>query len=141
MISMYRKHNPKAAMYKFLCDAYEPQYYYWESIECLRRLALTGLLVFIAPPLVDAEYVDNAQIIVAGVICLASLQLYVRCAQLMTFTQLFGALLISVQVDNVDYDPELHANCPTDSGVPCETPTQSLVVTIIPAAMATGLLA
>ena len=154
MISMYRKHNPKAAMYKFLCDAYEPQYYYWESIECLRRLALTGLLVFIAPPLVDAEYVDNAQIIVAGVICLASLQLYVRCApymddqvdsistiaQLMTFTQLFGALLISVQVDNVDYDPEVHANCPTDSGVPCETPTQSLVVTIIPAAMATGLL-
>ena len=49
MISMYCKHNPKAAMYKFLCDAYEPQYYYWESIECLRRLALTGLLVFIAP--------------------------------------------------------------------------------------------
>ena len=42
---MYRKNDPDAEMYGFLTEAYEPKYYYWESIECLRRLALTGLLV------------------------------------------------------------------------------------------------
>ena len=32
----------------FLFEAYEPRCWYFESVECIRRLALTGLLVFFA---------------------------------------------------------------------------------------------
>jgi len=34
---------------KFLWNSYKPEHYYWEIIECGRRLLLTGALVFIAP--------------------------------------------------------------------------------------------
>jgi predicted outer membrane repeat protein len=34
---------------KFLWQAYKPQYYYWEVTECIRRVLLTGLVVFIYP--------------------------------------------------------------------------------------------
>jgi len=105
LVHMYRKDNKRAGMYKFLTDAYEPQYYYWEAIECVRRLALTGLLVFFGDG-------TKKQIVVACIISLGSLQLYVRCspymddevdtistvAQLMTFTQLFGALLMRMDL-------------------------------------------
>ena len=47
----------------------QPHFYFWESIECLRRLALTGLLVFFADG-------TNLQIIVASLIALASLYMY-----------------------------------------------------------------
>ena len=82
----------------------EPRFYYWESIECLRRLALTGFLLMFPMG-------SELQVVCACIISLVSLQLYVRfspymddemdkvstVAQLMTFTQLFGALLISVR--------------------------------------------
>ena len=42
LVHLYREVDPHAQMYAFLIGAYEPQYYYWESIECIRRLALTG---------------------------------------------------------------------------------------------------
>ena len=82
----------------------EPRFYYWESIECLRRLALTGFLLIFPMG-------SELQVVCACIISLVSMQLYVRfspymddamdkistVAQLMTFTQLFGALLISVR--------------------------------------------
>jgi hypothetical protein len=34
---------------KFLWKSYTPQMYFWEVVECLRRLLLTGAVVFIAP--------------------------------------------------------------------------------------------
>ncbi len=45
----------------------EPRYYYWEVIECIRRLALTGLLALIGS--------EIKAIIVASIISIASLQL------------------------------------------------------------------
>ena len=47
----------------------QPHFYFWESIECVRRLALTGLLVFFADG-------TELQIIVASLIALASLYMY-----------------------------------------------------------------
>ncbi|KAG5179621.1 hypothetical protein JKP88DRAFT_326159 [Tribonema minus] len=34
---------------EFLWRPYRPEYYYWEVLECFRRLLLTGVLVFIRP--------------------------------------------------------------------------------------------
>ena len=31
----------------FLCEAYHPSFYWFEVVECLRRLSLSGALVFI----------------------------------------------------------------------------------------------
>ena len=42
LVHLYREVDHNAQLYGFLTGAYEPQYYYWESIECIRRLALTG---------------------------------------------------------------------------------------------------
>ena len=35
--------------YGFIYSTFEPQYYYWESIECIRRLALTGACERVLP--------------------------------------------------------------------------------------------
>ena len=47
----------------------QPHFYFWESIECVRHLALTGMLVFFADG-------TELQIIVASLIALASLYMY-----------------------------------------------------------------
>ena len=36
-------------MYATLFGAYKPNLWYWECVECMRRLSLTGLLVFMYP--------------------------------------------------------------------------------------------
>ena len=46
LVHQYRNANPSVQLLAFLVGAYEPHFFFWESIECLRRLALTGLLVF-----------------------------------------------------------------------------------------------
>ena len=69
LVRQYRDANPSVQLLVFLVGAYEPCFYFWESIECARRLALTGLLVFFADG-------TELQIIVASLIALASLYLY-----------------------------------------------------------------
>ena len=69
LVRQYRDANPSVQLLVFLVGAYEPCFYFWESIECARRLALTGLLVFFADG-------TKLQIIVASLIALASLYLY-----------------------------------------------------------------
>ena len=96
LVHQYRNLNPSVQLLAFLVGAYEvllllllyhrspsdrlnlrgdtphptqPHFYFWESIECVRRLALAGLLVFFA----DGTLL---QIIVASLIALASLYLY-----------------------------------------------------------------
>ena len=69
LVYQYRNANPSVQLLMFLVGAYEPHFYFWELIECVRRLALTGLLVFFA----DGTLL---QIIVASLIALASLYLY-----------------------------------------------------------------
>ena len=101
----YRAANPDVKGLAFLYEAYEPRCYYFESYECVRRLMLTGMLIFIADG-------TNFQI-AAGTCC--SLLWYTiynqeapfmdeeadaigTVAQMSTFTQLFFALLIGTGV-------------------------------------------
>jgi hypothetical protein len=44
-----RKHIPELKPTKFLWESYSKGFYYWEVIECVRRLLLTGAVVFIVP--------------------------------------------------------------------------------------------
>ena len=48
MCFRYRAANPDVKGLAFLYEAYEPRCYYFESYECVRRLMLTGMLIFIA---------------------------------------------------------------------------------------------
>jgi len=87
----------------------EPCFYYWESVECVRRLALTGLLVFFGSGI--------QQIVVASFIALASLYLYSQyrpyendaldtlasVAQLMIFIEVFVALLLRADIMLVEW--------------------------------------
>ena len=41
-----REEDESIDRFKFLFDAYEPQMWWWEVFECLRRLMLTGMLIF-----------------------------------------------------------------------------------------------
>jgi hypothetical protein len=44
-----RKHKPELKPTRFLWKSYNSDFYYWEVIECVRRLLLTGAVVFIVP--------------------------------------------------------------------------------------------
>jgi hypothetical protein len=44
-----RADDPTLSAIKFLWEPYRKEAYWWEVVECLRRLALTGFLVFILP--------------------------------------------------------------------------------------------
>ena len=41
-----RHRNNHRELLGFLLDAYKPEYFYWEIVDNLRRLSLTGLLSF-----------------------------------------------------------------------------------------------
>ena len=102
MVVTYRAADPQVKHLAFLFEAYEPRCWYWESLECIRRLALTGLLIFFSDGTV-------MQIIVASLIAMVALILYdafepylddsadrlATFAQLMTFLTLFAAILLT----------------------------------------------
>ena len=102
MVIAYRAADPEVRHLAFLFEAYEPRCWYWESLECIRRLALTGLLIFFSDGTV-------MQIIVASLLAMVALILYdafepylddsadrlATFAQLMTFLTLFAAILLT----------------------------------------------
>jgi hypothetical protein len=57
---------------RFLWKTYTPQMYYWEVIECMRRLLLTGAIVFIKPG-------TRAQVTVACILANVSMITAVYC--------------------------------------------------------------
>ena len=61
--------NPKMRRLRFLYGNYEPKTWWFEVIETLRKLALTGGLLYLNPG-------TAAQIIMALLICLASMRIY-----------------------------------------------------------------
>ncbi|GMI11479.1 hypothetical protein TrLO_g5191 [Triparma laevis f. longispina] len=91
----------------FLYSAYEPWCYYFEVIETVRKLFLTGGLIFFNPG-------TGSQIVFSLLISIASMRVYAyyspfikndqdviaEAAQWSLFFILFGALLIRVNVDN-----------------------------------------
>eukprot|EP01050_Picozoa_sp_SAG11_P002364 SAG11_NODE_118_length_15921_cov_30.283448_3_plen_550_part_00 len=42
------ENSPARLRYSFLVSDYKPEYYYWETLEMLRKVILTGLLIFLA---------------------------------------------------------------------------------------------
>ena len=94
LVVTYRAADARCKSLSFLFEAYEPRCWYFESVECIRRLALTGLLVFFAvsgpqaPPRrmsVSAPLSSHArrnqdgtvfQIIVASLISILSMVIY-----------------------------------------------------------------
>jgi hypothetical protein len=87
----------------FLYDSYEPKYYWFEVVETVRKLMLSGGLVLLGPGTME-------QIIVSLMICLASIRIFSGCepyieykvdvfmemSQWQIFFVMFAALLIRV---------------------------------------------
>jgi hypothetical protein len=91
-------------MFKFLYDDYKPQYYWWEALEIVRKLLLTGVLVqFQKGSLIQT--VMAIVIIVLHMLLLAHFKPYKRprdgAVSLFVYAMLlavfFGALLLSAQ--------------------------------------------
>ena len=84
----------------FLFEAYEPSCWYFESAECIRRLMLTGLLVFFEEgtlKIVTASFIAITFMVIYGALKPfydESDDKLATFAQLMTFLQLFVAILI-----------------------------------------------
>lgn len=97
----------------FLYEMYENENWWFEIFECLRRLVMSGLLIFIKPG-------TASQIVVAMLLSIFSIVVYVNFApfledgddvlaavtQVSIFFTLLGALLVRVKIDN-DYDQQI----------------------------------
>ena len=105
----FMKTNPRVARLKFLWEPYEPQCYWFECVETVRKLMLTSGLIFFNAG-------TASQIAVAIFICLFSMRVYAgykpfikethdrlaETAQWQLFFTLFGGLLIKVDVTTED---------------------------------------
>ena len=69
MVVAYRAADKRVKFLGFLFEAYEPRCWYFECLECLRRLMLTGMLIFFADGTV-------LQIIIASLISMSAMILY-----------------------------------------------------------------
>jgi hypothetical protein len=105
----YMKTNPRVARLMFLWEPYEPQCYWFECVETVRKLMLTSGLIFFNAG-------TASQIPVVIFICLFSMRVYAgyqpfimethdllaEVAQWQLFLTLFGSLLIKVDVITED---------------------------------------
>ena len=96
-----------APQFPAVCAAYEPKCYYFEVIETVRKLFLTGGLIFFNPG-------TGSQIVFSLLLSIASMRVYAyyspfiksdqdviaEAAQWSLFFILFGALLIRLNMDN-----------------------------------------
>ncbi|GMH57983.1 hypothetical protein TL16_g02514 [Triparma laevis f. inornata] len=95
--------DPQIRSLAFLYDSYEPKFYWFEVVETLRKLMLSGGLVLLGPGTVS-------QVIISIFICLASIRIFSGCepyieykvdvfmemSQWQIFFVMFAALLIRV---------------------------------------------
>jgi hypothetical protein len=88
---LQRENNTSLRKTKFLWETYKPSLFYWEVIECCRRLLLTGTMVFIFPS-------QTAQPAIASLLAVAAIVLvlwYTPHADIMdTRIYIFGALIV-----------------------------------------------
>ena len=99
----------------FLWDMYEPEMWWFEVFDCVRRLSLTGLLVFVFKG-------QASQIVVAMVLAVLSVTAFINwkpfikaendtlaiVSQLSIFFTLFAGLLKKMDVDKLDsYDQDV----------------------------------
>ncbi|GMH79530.1 hypothetical protein TL16_g08175 [Triparma laevis f. inornata] len=93
----------------FLWEMYEPDTWWFEIFECLRRLAMSGLLVFVRPG-------STSQVVLALILAMASVVLYTHLrpfvededdnlavvCQVSVFITIFAALIVRIEVDQID---------------------------------------
>jgi hypothetical protein len=88
---LQRESNTSLRKTKFLWETYKPSLFYWEVIECCRRLLLTGTMVFIFPS-------QTAQPAIASLLAVAAIVLvlwYTPHADIMdTRIYIFGAIIV-----------------------------------------------
>ena len=101
------ENDPSLKALSFLYGAYEPKRWWIEVFETLRKLALTGFLVFLAPG-------TAAQIVMSMLMCLATTRVYsgtkpfidpfndkfAEVALWQLFMTMLGALCIKVNLDD-----------------------------------------
>jgi len=101
--------DSKVARLKFLYEAYEPKYFYFEVVESVRRLLLTCVVGFLRPG-------TAAQILMSIILCLASMRIYsgsspfvseridklAEIAQWQLFFTMLGALCLRTNLDGED---------------------------------------
>jgi len=110
-----RERNPEVQKLSFLWAMYEPRLWWWEIFECVRRISMTGMLIFVRPG-------SASQLVLAMILAVASVVAFVKwrpyvfeeddnlaiACQLSIFFTIFGALLIRVEVDETDeYNQQL----------------------------------
>ena len=78
--------DPVTSPYSSLFGAYRPEFWYWECVECLRRLSLTGLLVFLYPG-------SEKQVLLAMLICFFWMMSYSFVAPYLESSHLFFMML------------------------------------------------
>ena len=100
--------NPSLKSMSFLYENYQPKYWWFEVFETLRKLSLTGFLVFLAPG-------TGLQIVIAIMITIFSLVVYVSLkpfqdpyanklaivAQCQLLVTIFCALAIKLKMDGL----------------------------------------
>ena len=100
--------NPSLKSMRFLYENYQPKYWWFEVCETLRKLSLTGFLVFLAPG-------TGLQIVIAIMITMFSLVVYVKLepfqdpyanklalvAQCQLLVTIFCALAIKLKMDGL----------------------------------------
>ena len=101
------KENTSLASLTFLYGSYEPKYWWFEVFETVRKLALTGFLVFLVPG-------TAAQVLFSMIMCIGAMRVYSgskpfidesidrfsEVAQWQLFFTLLGALAMKVNLDN-----------------------------------------
>jgi hypothetical protein len=98
---------------RFLWKTYTPQMYYWEVIECMRRLLLTGAIVFIAPG-------TSAQAAIACLLAVISMAVALYCqphadrldaniyttGAMIVFLSMFLSLAIKSNISSEDHQSQ-----------------------------------
>ena len=101
----YSRVLPDLVPYAFLYEAYKPDLWFWECVECARRLCLTGLLVFMYPG-------TDKQVVLAMILCMIFMIVYsfvqpfldpihnyvIGSAKWGIFLQLYGTLMLKQEI-------------------------------------------
>ena len=97
------KHGRIALAFGSLYQSYEPEYYYWECVEMLRKMLLTGAVQLVGSG-------TSAQALFAVLVCLAHLMLVMRAApygdalddvlQFLTTLSLLVTLILGMALDS-----------------------------------------
>ena len=107
--------DPEVKRLSFLYNAYEPRCWWFEVFETVRKLALTGFLVFLKPG-------TAAQIVMSMVLCIGAMRVYANykpfvkdihditaeVTQWQIYFTMFAALAIRVNLDGATLEDKMY---------------------------------